>query len=484
LLLLVCLLVGTAVIGGVSLFVASPLLLPGTQVMGVDVGGLSVNETAVILNDTWAQGGLTLENGTVIWTLSPAELGLTLNAQATAEQAHAYGRTPAGLLEWVTTGKLVMTPVYELDTAVAAATLQTLAPHMASAPQNATVRIANGWAEATPALPGQALDVAATIAYLQTYQAAVLAHGRLPLSTTLTPAAITDISGIINELNQLLNRPVVVSAYDPITDETLTWEAAPDVWGNWVSAEMDPAQPGQLTWHLDSEAGRAFWAAQADKLGDGRTLSIETILRDVTQAIQSGETAVTVRILHPPTQYTVQAGDTLASIGRDLGLPYPWIQRANPGIESLNPGQTITIPSLDVMLPMPVVPHKRIIVSISQQTVQVFENGALKWDWPASTGITSSPTAPGIFQVQTHSDNAYAANWDLWMPNFMGIYRPVPGSDFMNGFHGFPTRDGYNLLWTNNLGGPVTYGCILISNENAQALYEWAEDGVVVEIQP
>ncbi|HUM72127.1 MAG TPA: L,D-transpeptidase, partial [Chloroflexota bacterium] len=161
----------------------------------------------------------------------------------------------------------------------------------------------------------------------------------------------------------------------------------------------------------------------------------------------------------------------------------PWIQQTNPGLAGLSPGQVITIPSPDEMLPLPVVPHKRIIVSISQQRVHAFENGQIKWDWPASTGIASSPTAPGIFQVQSHEPNAYAGNWNLWMPNFMGIYRPVPNSDFMNGFHGFPTRDGYNLLWTNNLGAPVTYGCILISNENAQALYEWADEGVVVEIR-
>jgi lipoprotein-anchoring transpeptidase ErfK/SrfK len=29
----------------------------------------------------------------------------------------------------------------------------------------------------------------------------------------------------------------------------------------------------------------------------------------------------------------------------------------------------------------------------------------------------------------------------------------------------------------------VTYGCILLSNENAEALYNWAQEGVVVEIQ-
>ena len=122
------------------------------------------------------------------------------------------------------------------------------------------------------------------------------------------------------------------------------------------------------------------------------------------------------------------------------------------------------------------------MVSISQQRVRVYENGAVKWDWVASTGIDSSPTWTGIYQVLLHDPNAYAGNWNLWMPNFLGVYHPIPGADFINGFHGFPTRGSSQLLWTNSLGTRVTYGCILLSNENAQALYNWAQEGIVVEI--
>jgi len=124
-----------------------------------------------------------------------------------------------------------------------------------------------------------------------------------------------------------------------------------------------------------------------------------------------------------------------------------------------------------------------VIVSITNQTVKVYENNQLKWDWVASTGIPDSPTWTGIYQVQSHVDNAYAANWNLNMPNFMGVYQPVPNADFTNGFHGFPTRGGGQLLWENSLGRKVTYGCILLSNTNMQQLYSWAEEGVVVEIQ-
>ncbi len=203
-------------------------------------------------------------------------------------------------------------------------------------------------------------------------------------------------------------------------------------------------------------------------------------------AINTQQTDVYVRVFYHDRQHVVQSGETLSSIGRDYGIPYPWLEQANPdAANGLFVGQTVTIPSPDALLPLPIVQNKRIIVSITQQRVWVYENGnLLKWEWAASTGIDESPTSPGIFQIQSHELKAYAGNWDLWMPNFMGIYRPVPTSDFMNGFHGFPTRNGSQLLWTSSLGRKVTYGCILLSSDNAATLYDWAEEGVVVEIRP
>jgi LysM repeat protein len=228
-----------------------------------------------------------------------------------------------------------------------------------------------------------------------------------------------------------------------------------------------------------------FLAAQSAALGPERYLDSDEAVAAVMDAITARRGEVCLRVYHHPRQHTVQAGETLSSIGRAYGIPYAWIQAANPGVsDGLSVGQALTIPSPDALLPLPPVENKRIVVSIAEQKMWAYENGVLKWEWLASTGISSSPTSPGVFQIQSHEANAYAANWNLWMPNFMGIYRPAPNVEFMNGFHGFPTRGGSQLLWTSSLGRPVTYGCILISTENAALLYAWAEEGVVVEIRP
>lgn len=473
-------------LGGAALIYYSDWVLPGVRTLGIELGNRTTEEAAAILAAQWSQQAITLEAEGSTWTVSPAELGMTLDTAVTAKRAHQYGRSPDSLWQWLKSGGQVeIAPAWTIDLAAAEVRLTELAAEVAVPPQNAGLEWDGSRFQATPAVDGRALDVPSTIAWLEQTAAQAVMSNRLQLPTVAVAPAISDVSGLVNEANQLLNTAVTIQAYDPVRDETLEWVIAPEQWGRWLTPAIDPAAPGQFEWTLDETQAQAFLATQAQSLGEDRFVDVAALATAVSEAIKTQNTAVTLRIYHHPVQHVVQAGETFASIGRAYGMPYPWIQQANPGVaDGLFAGQTLTIPSPDDLLPLPVVANKRIIVSISQQRMWAYENGSLLWDWPASTGIDESPTSPGIFQVQTHETNAYAGNWNLWMPYFMGIYRPVPTSDFMNGFHGFPTRDGQNLLWTSSLGHQVTYGCILISTENATQLYNWAEAGVVVEIRP
>jgi len=464
----------------------SDLIMPGVQTLGVELGGKSKAEAAALLQQNWQQRTIILDADDTTWTVTPATLGITLHAKATAQVAHRQGRSLATLQETLKAkGRVNILPVWGIDPTVAEANLQTCASQLDVPPVDAGLRLVAGRVEATPSLVGRALDVAATVTWLKQNAAKVFTEGRLPLVTVPLPPAITDASAVVAQANQLLANPLSVHAYDPISDEALAWTVAPDVWGTWLSLDVDPADSTQLDWELDTEKVRAFLAEQATMLGPDRYLVLDEAVTTVRETISAPSWDVPLRVVHHERQHIVRSGETLSKLARDYGIPYPWIQQANPGMgDTLYAGQALTIPSPNALLPLPVVENKRIVVSLSEQKMWAYENGAVKWEWLVSTGIPSSPTSLGVFQVQTHEPNAYASKWDLWMPHFLGIYRPVPTADFMNGFHGFPTRGGSRLLWTGDLGHPVTYGCILISTENAIALYEWAEEGVVVEVRP
>jgi lipoprotein-anchoring transpeptidase ErfK/SrfK len=121
------------------------------------------------------------------------------------------------------------------------------------------------------------------------------------------------------------------------------------------------------------------------------------------------------------------------------------------------------------------------VVDISEQRLYAYEGDVVVYSLIASTGIDSSPTIPGVFQVLSKEEEAYASSWDLWMPHFMGIYRTGP--DFTNGIHALPTLSSGVRLWEGYLGRPISYGCVVIGLGEAAVLYDWTELGTLVVIQ-
>ena len=122
---------------------------------------------------------------------------------------------------------------------------------------------------------------------------------------------------------------------------------------------------------------------------------------------------------------------------------------------------------------------KYILVDISEQHMYVYEGDALIYSFVASTGIGNS-TRVGTFAVQSKIPNAYGSTWNLWMPNWLGIYW---SHGLENGIHALPILSNGATLWEGYLGSPVSYGCVVIGTYEAQLLYDWAEIGTPVEIQ-
>lgn len=469
-----------------ALLYRSELILPGVNIQGLALGGHSTTEAVLLLQQEWQKRRITLDAGFTSQPVIPETLGINLDHEATIRLAHQQGRSLASLIELIQSDRRVeIAPVIHFRPDLAEKNLQILASQFEAPAQDASIRLVGHHVEATPAIPGRRLDIRATLDRLGQNPAQLLKEGRFQLVLTPIEPALADLSGPLAQANQLLAQTISMRAYDPVEDELVTWTIEPEIWGSWLTLSLPVEDQSQLDWHINESQAQAFLAeAQTEKLGDKRYLDLEQAIEAITIALTTQEWPVRLVIYHREQQHTVQAGETLSSIGYDYGIPYPWVEQVNPGLaNTLTPGQIITIPSPDVLLPLPALEKKRLVVNLKEQRMRAYEDGAVKWEWPVSTGIGSSPTAPGIFQVQSHEPNAYAANWNLWMPNFMGIYRPVPTSDFMNGFHGFPTRNGSHLLWTDDLGHRVTYGCILLSSENAKTLYDWAEAGVVVEVK-
>ncbi len=122
---------------------------------------------------------------------------------------------------------------------------------------------------------------------------------------------------------------------------------------------------------------------------------------------------------------------------------------------------------------------KWILVDISEQHLWAYEGEAVAYSFVASTGMYNA-TAVGTFHILDKIPNAYGSTWDIWMPNWMGIY--YSGS-LENGIHALPILPDGSQLWDGYLGTPISYGCVVLSAYDSQLLYNWAEVGIPVVIQ-
>lgn len=451
-------------------------ILPQVEVAGIDVGNMTEAEAISYLTQAWST--LSLSDGSQTWQTNSVDLGLTLDADSSIEQALAI-KSLSAIFRPVS-----ISPIFSIDPNTMNLHLTSLISEIEQPALNAGVSLDNGVVSPTEPVYGTMIDIQATINALQA-NPTMLDDGVLELVMLDVAPTVTDSSALVAQAENILLNPLDIRVFDPVTGDSVYWSSLPEVWGNWLTATSDPSSPIGLALSVDASQVRAYLEQQAQiSFDSSRTLDFDTAVASIQNAFIAGAPQMAfVTVEHTDRVHTVQSGESITSIAWDYGIPYLYVIQYNGGIESVSIGQDILIPPADYFIEGNLDPSKRIVVSISQQRTYVYENGQLLYEWVSSTGINDSPTWTGIYQILSHEPNAYAGNWNLYMPNFMGVYQPVPNSEFTNGFHGFPTRGGGQLLWENNLGTRVTYGCILLSDTHIAILYDWAQDGVIVEIR-
>ncbi len=471
--------------GTIIFFQTQQLNLPYVFIFNRDVGFVSTQETADLVDSDWNQNRTIIlvdsKNTEIQFQLAPQDLGIWVNPQATAMAAYDIGRSSQPFDDVLTSLRgqsHIIFPVLYFDHSRARATLQSIAEKLETPSVEAAVIYQDGQWIASPGAVGQTVDMESTLERLSEDPFSILLEGSLPLYVHAVPPKVADLSPLLDQIESLVSEEISLKAYDPIREEHHKWSVPVEEKTSWVSVD---AETNQIKYQIAPEDIQALFSTWTHDLGEGRSFVADLNYDDIILGWDVGNTPL-VMIHHDPTTYHVSQGESLWSISLKLGMPLWYIIEANPGlnIDNIAVGMELNIPSKNILTPLPVVMDKRIVVDISSQRMTVYENGQVRNTHIVSTGIEDSPTMAGIFQVQSHSLNAYASNWDLYMPHFIGIYEAWPG--FMNGIHGLPTLSSGRRLWAGNLGTPVSYGCIILTLDAAEDLYHWAELGVIVEI--
>lgn len=459
--------------------------LPGVAVFNQDVGMMTYDETEEWVDAYWNKARLiTLshpDQPDYSFILSPQDLGYWVDPTATADAAYGIGRdsTPWAEIRAALTGEpQLVSPVMYFDDQAARETLTALAEELVITPKEAQILYQDGTWSVISGTEGQSLNVEATIDLLFTDAYGIILTQSATLQMEGLSPVVSDLSPLLEEIESAVAKDLPVSAYDPITDEFFNWSVPLEVKREWVHLD---SETNPVSLEYDPNHVASLLEGWETELGEGRTFKADPGVEELIAGWKSG-VVQTLIVHHAPTTYQVGAGESLWGISLKLGMPMWRIMNANEGLttSNLETGMVLTIPSKNDLLPLPVVPNKRIVIDISEQRMIVYEDGQLIHTYVVSTGISNSPTMAGIFQIQTHEMNAYASNWDLYMPHFMGIYEAWP--DFMNGIHGLPLLSSGVRLWASTLGSPASYGCIILDLAAAEDLYNWADRGVVVEI--
>ncbi|MBN2554827.1 MAG: L,D-transpeptidase family protein [Anaerolineales bacterium] len=466
------------------------LIFPGVSVAGAPVDGLTVLEAETELHRIWneeylisAVDPLTPENA---WLIAPGDIGLEVDAAQTAAQAFAVGRG-GGLmrnlqeLAMALSSGWELSPIVVLNEEEAREGLAAWADTLDTAAVEGNILFEGGDAFPVHSQAGKILDIDATLALLSGDPRAILVDYRfLPFLTLMVEPTVTNVDAAAGQAHRYLRSDFRLAGFDPVTGEHFDWTPSPETLAEWMVVQREG---DGLSISIGEDAVAVYIAAINANLGSERAVDIDHARGQVLSGIETGS-AVSLVVHYLPTQHVVRGTDSILSIAFEVGMPYWRLQEANPmiAVHGLTVGETLIIPPRDVNLVVPALENKRIVVSITEQHMWTYEDGEVRSEHVISTGMSSSPTMPGVFQVQIHILNAYGENWDLYMPHFLGIYEAVPG--FMNGIHGLPLLSNGARLWANVLGSPASYGCIILDLQAAEDVYNWAENGVVVEILP
>lgn len=472
--------------GGYKYFQSSDLIAPGVNVLGYEIGTKNSTEAAILLHKNWnIERQITASDGENDILISPNSIGITIDPIDTARNALKIGRTGDFLADlqqifYSSQNGYILAPIVEFDQETALTGLESLTPEMSLPPKDVGLKMEGGQLVEIPGEIGYTINIEETIKALENDPYSIMVYGSAKIILKPVMPRINDVSVAIDQANKLMESRATIRAYDPIENEYKQWQVTPQDVSQWIKIETGD---NGLVVLLDENLAADFFSRINSQIGPERSINERQLSTQLIEAVKNNGT-VSTEVDYRPTQYKVRTGDTLLKISWNLGIPFWKIIQANPGLNPDNviAGTELTIPAKDELLPLPVIQNKRIKISISQQKLWIYENGEVLGQHLISTGIDKSPTQPGVFQVQSHQRNAYASVWDLYMPNFIGIYEAWPG--FMNGIHGLPTLSSGTRLWENILGEPASYGCIILDLETSEWLYNWAEEGVIVEIEP
>lgn len=196
-------------------------IYPGVSVFGTELGGLTLAEAEIVLQQRFQDYQpvkLTLRYGERTWAVSPQEVGVSLDAKATAISAYVVGREGSTLKRLWDQGRILWLGhaapfTLLIDEGIGTLYLSRLAQEINQPVRDAALVVHDLQVEAVPSRVGREVDITATRQII--YQRiATLTGGTVDLVVHQTPPAIADASQAKFDVQRMLGSPLILRLPD------------------------------------------------------------------------------------------------------------------------------------------------------------------------------------------------------------------------------------------------------------------------------
>ncbi len=329
-------------LSGLVLFeiIFSIRVLPGVSVWGIDLGGQTIDQASATIDARLASKfnatPIDLADTDQVFAPTPIDLGLRLDARATAQAAFKAGRNNADAHFEVMFNGVNLAPQITFDSKIAHAYFDQLASKLDRPAIDAGIQLDGIKVIATPAHSGRALKIDQTLNALFS-NARLLKFTRIDLPFELLGPQITDTSSVAGQLQSALSSNFTLKLENPSPNEAASWDLTPQQIINLLKVERS-ADGSQLQFTFDPDklkTGLADLAKQISReptnarftFNDtthqldviksaviGRQLDIDATLQRMTQALIAGQHQITIAVTSTPPDF----GDNAAAA--DLGI--------------------------------------------------------------------------------------------------------------------------------------------------------------------
>lgn len=304
-------------------------IYPGVTFWGVELG----SQTRAEARDRMTQrfiypqaGTITLRDGGRSWTLTPGQLGLRFDVDATVEQAYSIGRTGQWLPDIQTQfdtwyeGGADIRPVVVFNRTQAERALRQIAAEIDRPPVEATLDVRGTEVIVTPGEFGRTVDVEATLAVLEQSLTSLTNFDQALVVVEYRPN-ILDASAQADLARRILSQPLEIRPGTDLNDPQV-WTFAPETLGQMLTFRPTTGADGSVTYSvgIDDVQLRGFLESIAPQVA--RTPeNARFIFNDETRQLEIIRPAVIGRSLNIEASIEI-INTTLAQGGHQAALSF------------------------------------------------------------------------------------------------------------------------------------------------------------------